>query len=392
MCLKYKYITNPSGILKYCYEFTTGVVYGNSFTMSSIEQQTDTNTNVFMQESGQPVFGISGTYYVDAQDKLVHHAYTNGFCHTDLPYIGRIEHIDYQKIYSFGNEDTVNSAFFGNIHPDEGETTDIVQSILSTISLPRISALSAHPYAEIMGRRDAVIPWKRKEIDLPSDVIWMSDTKEVQKGDPSAAKGIKVDLNRQFFISENAQTFEEAIHELHYPQAKLCARLLQDSPSLRTLFSFHEDLEFGNMIPDRYWKEGDEQRAGYYMYYYLSGGHGNLQRKQMIHQLHDETVRQLSLNGFGVFNGIDDLTDPYLGYRSINGCIADDKKHLGHPESLNGSFEEFAVETGKRNLSKITASFAFEIPGKMSYEQKQQMLGILIESFILPFTEFEKMF
>jgi hypothetical protein len=366
------------------------IAYKNYFVyMIMIEIPTQSIIKVSPGENEDGSISVSGTYFLDSDHTIKNISSTDRVLNHPLPYSGILEHLDYRKVCVGDGSESMRTAFIGNIHPDESETVEIVKDVLATRTFPRIEVMASHPLADVLNRRDYVVPYTEARGILPSDIIWMNNGKETEENDVLAKKGVKIDLNRQFIIEPHAKTFDDVLAAIPYAPARLLTYILRDNPTVHTIFSFHEDMEFGNFDPHTSILDSREIRAGYYFYYNIMDSSRKSSERKIIQTLHAQTVQQLADAGFGVFNGIDDPNDSYLGLRSVNGCIAQNVKHKNEKTKFTGSFEEFAVELGRRGIGTSASSFVFEIPGKMRYEEKYRMVQILFRSFITPYIDFQ---
>lgn len=165
----------------------------------------------------------------------------------------------------------------------------------------------------------------------------------IPKASPSAVRQRtrfnqeKIDLNRNFFDDTQSSEVKIIMNIVKKYKFDLCV-------------SFHEDPE-------------QEE-----FYCYDSGEGQNCFKIKGFQQV-------VCAYGFKLFNGIDDRSDPALGYQFIDG-------YIGMPPDFylqnNGTFENWAIRRGiiKRILT-------LEIPGKLPKNKKQQLVELFFGHVIL---------
>lgn len=206
-----------------------------------------------------------------------------------------------------------------------------------------------------------------------------------------------INLNRQFFIEENARNWEDIEKTIQYPEAKMFLQLIKDSPELRYLFSIHEDPEHGTDDEIIRKKNAGKTEllfgnAGVYFYDSHFDENNDLDQ-ELIQKLHKNLVDRLVKCGFRILNGLDSEGDSNLGFSAERGYInqpniTKDGKRAKSSKALEDAF----VEIGRLGLTgkddqKIQAQRAFclEIPGRLSTRRKAELLKIYQEELIVPF-------
>lgn len=142
-----------------------------------------------------------------------------------------------------------------------------------------------------------------------------------------------IDLNRHFF------------EKTHIKEAQVIILFLKKY-TFEVGISFHEDID---------------QKA---FYLYDSG--------YLLHDPRLEKLRRaVTQNGIQLLNGVDDPEDPALGYSFVDGY-----GYFSNSEKVNthGMFAEWAI---KANV--IKHSLTFEIPGKISVDQKNNLVYDLLK-------------
>lgn len=207
----------------------------------------------------------------------------------------------------------------------------------------------------------------------------------------------KLNLNRQFPISENAQDWEDIEKTIRYPEARMFLQLIKDNPDIKYLFSIHEDPEHGIDDAITYKQNTDKKELllgddGVYFYdAYFDAN--NDPDHDLVVRLHQNLVDKLVQNGFRILNGIDAPDDPDLGFLAKQGYINQPIIGLKGERTENSkTLEDAFVEIGRlkllgKNEQQIQAKRAFclEIPGRLSRERKALLLRIYQEELIVPF-------
>jgi len=121
--------------------------------------------------------------------------------------------------------------------------------------------------------------------------------------------------------------------------------------------SFHEDWEL----------------ADFYMYDILGPHHNH-----PIHQHFQSLTNNLSTLNVGMLNGVDDTTDPNLGYSFTNGYRA--FPYEGIQKHEDGSLDSWLVRNGVSRRA-----FNPEIPKKSPQEVKDAIVDAFFSHIILPF-------
>lgn len=297
-----------------------------------------------------------------------------------IPLPSRVRRLDYAVIPpGAGNPAHIRAAVLSKIHPDEEEVSTVLQKLL-TPELPRIEAHNPHNLASILNRRGYVVPMSRlKSFFVPEENrIPMKNYKEHKHG----KLGMQIDLNRQFRLSKNIATFEDVYKRVPYEEAKLLIRLFQRYPHIQYVFSFHEDEDRGAMdVP------GGRGRAskqdGFYMYDMVADER-NDPEKATIMALVDQLREKLLRSGFFLYSGVDDKTDPVLGFRAEAGYIYQPNIDSWGVFKLDTTLESAAVLLGQAGLLQVKRAFTFEIPYKLSMKRKSRMVRTILNSFVKP--------
>lgn len=303
-----------------------------------------------------------------------------------LPYAGRVDRLEYNMVTEGGDESTAKAGFVCKIHPDESDISGILHGALSVRSLPRFEIMNAHPLADLIGRREYIMPVSPSVGGLPLEgIIWMKDGREVAQKVPEAVMGMKIDLNRMFPTNPDAKTPEEAVAGIRYSTARMFVEFLRDHPSMKYLFTFHEDLEFDAGPPPGNSPNGHgHYPGGFYLYDTVRDARFDSDRKR-VRNLHRQLGKHLNAAGYSMYSGIDDPGDPDLGFVMRGGyTYAPVIGRDGHP-IFSRTLEHMSVELGRWGIGGVERAFCIEIPGRMTSGQKTQMVGILMESFIEPF-------
>ncbi|MFZ2024682.1 MAG: hypothetical protein WAV51_00140 [Microgenomates group bacterium] len=326
------------------------------------------------------------TLFLDASNTMqertvpVHNRPRIHFEDRTLPTENMVEHLDYTVVRPENVSDPVEVALIGGLHANESEAPEIASVLFAKKSFPRIEAWNVNVAAGMLGTRGWVQPVADKEIVPVRDRIRMNNTKEVKRG---GKVGRKMDINRQFPIPEDAKSWDDVYDALSYPEAKLLLTMVKDNPDLKYLFAFHEDLEFGHndqvaSVTESLARDG--------MYFYDTPPDARTDAdKQMIDGLKTNLATALTDVGFSLFHGVDDPTDPALGYVADHGYIYQPNVDEKGVRKLDGTFESAIVELGRLGLTDIDRAFSFEVPGGLVLERKKQMMEIITNTFILPF-------
>ena len=327
------------------------------------------------------------TLFLDAsntiQEKIVpaHNRPRIHFEDRTLPTENIVEHLDYTIVRPENKQDPVKVALIGGLHADESEAPEIASELFVKKDLPRLEAWNVNVAAGMLGTRGWVQPVVDKEIVPVRDrIIRMKNTKEVKRG---GVAGRKMDLNRQFSIPEDAKSWGDVYDALSYPEAKLLTKMMQDNPDLKYAFVFHEDSTCGH---NEQIQRGVEQlgRDGFYFYDVAKDARTDGD-KHMIDGLQTSLATALTDAGFSLFHGVDDPTDPALGYVADHGYIYQPNVNEKGVRKLDGTFESAIVELGRLDIADIDRAFTFEVPGGLALERKQQMIEIITNKFIMPF-------
>lgn len=211
--------------------------------------------------------------------------------------------------------------------------------------------------------------------------------KEINSSSSDFRIAKKINLNRQFPISENVQSLDQAIQDFTWPESKLLAEATKDLPNAKFIFSMHEDPEYSKDFGEGQELDSDE---GFYFYdmYYSDQEDTD---KELVLQLKENLANKLKEAKFYIMSGIDDPNDPSLGLEADHGYIEQpiiDKD--GQMNEVDGTYETAMVALGQKGLLNIERAFCFEIPGKINQERKLELLNILQEEFIIPFLKAKK--
>lgn len=161
--------------------------------------------------------------------------------------------------------------------------------------------------------------------------------------------------------------------EISHPQAVLLAELLKNYPDLEFLFSFHEDTR---------WNSPDDYVPKFYIYDVSRTG--NEKDQQTVTNLCKELIAKIKkkFRDNIVHSGIDDY--------ELQIEIDDGYKLTPAVDFEVGDFETYAVETGRIGKSKIKRAFFFEIPTDLTIAEKDKMVALILNDFIIPFLEFKR--
>ena len=297
-----------------------------------------------------------------------------------LPTENIVEHLDYTVVRPENTPDPVKVALIGGLHANEAEAPQIASELFVKKDIPRIEAWNVNVAAGMLGTRGWVRPVVDKEIVPEMERAQMKNSRQVLW---IGHEGRKIDLNRQFPIPEDAKSWGDVYDALSYPEAKLLTKMMQDNPDIQYTFVFHEDPRWGGHEQAT---PGVEQlgRDGFYFYDVARDARTD-RDKQIIDGLKTNLSTALTDEGFSLFHGVDDPTDPALGYVADHGYIYQPNVDEKGVRKLDGTFESAIVEFGRLGLSNIDRAFTFEVPGKLTSERKTQMIEIITNTFITPF-------
>lgn len=206
--------------------------------------------------------------------------------------------------------------------------------------------------------------------------------KKINSQSPDFRLAKKINLNRQFPISEEVQSLEQAIQGFTWPEAKLLVEATKDLPNARFVFSMHEDPEYSKDFGEEQELDSDE---GFYFYDMYYSDQKDMD-KELILRLKENLAKKLKEAKFYIMSGIDDPNDPSLGLEADHGYIEQPiVDQNGKMNEVDGTYETAMVALGQKGLLSIERAFCFEVPGKISQERKVKLLDILQEEFIVPF-------
>lgn len=309
-----------------------------------------------------------GYYYMGDDNSIKHDT------HPPDMYSARLEHIAYTQVNEPDNK-APTTCFITRIHPNEKQTASIMERVLHHNPSPRLEITHPHLLAEQLGtrgRRYFIIQPHPDEIITPKEKIVMES--QAPDGNHWSVIGKKIDFNRQFPVDPKAGTYTDIMQGLSYINAQLLFQLLWDNPNLHYLFSFHEDVyRKGNV--------GDGPKAGLYIYDCAPDARSDTQI-DFASTLHAQLARELTKEGFSVYNGIDARA---LRNKVQNGRVYQPNIDAQGTRKLDKSLESFAVELARLGLGNIQRSFCFEIPGKLTVPRKTEMVTIIMRSFVQPF-------
>lgn len=194
----------------------------------------------------------------------------------------------------------------------------------------------------------------------------------------------KINLNRQFPVTEQMRSIEDLDRVMTYSEAQLMLQATVDMPNVKYIFTMHEDPEF---TKDNGQDDELHSDEGFYFYdaHYT---HDNDPDRELVVRLKNELADELLRNNFFILSGIDDPNDPDLGFYADRGYIDQpiiDKD--GQVTGIDGTYESGMVALGQKGLLKVERAFCFEIPGGIAPERKKLLLRILQEKFIVPFLQ-----
>lgn len=302
-----------------------------------------------------------------------------------FPFEGILERLDYAVVQE--QTDTprpIEVALIGGIHADEERAPMIAASLFSDKQFPRIEAWNTHSMAGVLGKRGWVRPIPPEEGThqqvLARNRIRMNNAKEVDSG---GVVGEMVDLNRQFPIPETAKTWEDVWKTVQYPEARLLLQMAKEHPSVKYLFSFHEDPEFGYGERPQ---PGMEQltRDGVYFYDMCPDARTDTDAA-LVTMLKNHLSTALTRDGFSMFHGVDDPNDPDLGYIADHGYIYQPIVNTQGERKLDNTFESGMVELGRLGLINIKRAMSFEVPSGLDPERKYAIMDCIINTCIIPF-------
>lgn len=237
------------------------------------------------------------------------------------------------------------------IHGDETSICLLMKKVFEDSQIPRIQILYANEEVEFLHSRGS----------------YKGPTKTNKQPDIC-------DLNRLFHV-RNKNKWRKLYHQEKHMEVKCLIKLIRDNPQLRTVFSFHEDMDFGDLDNIYDIKRQNSCEEGFYFYHITDNEVP--EDKIVIGCLKQYLIGCLKKEGFVIFKGID---DPMLNNSAIQ------KGFIDHPTPKDdGSFENAIVEMSRYGLTNIAHAFTFEIPGKLSLERKELMLQIIKKEFIEPF-------
>lgn len=192
----------------------------------------------------------------------------------------------------------------------------------------------------------------------------------------------KINLNRQFPVDENTETFDGSRRAMTWPEARILATATADLPNAQYIFSMHEDPEY-----DKDGGSGEELDADQGFYFYdVHYSFNDDPDRELVLGLKEELANALKAEGFFIMSGVDDVNDPNLGFSADHGYINQPIINRDNQmDEVDGTYETAMVALGQKNILKIERAFCFEIPGKISSDRKTALLNILQEKFIMPF-------
>jgi hypothetical protein len=254
---------------------------------------------------------------------------------------GSTEILEYEK---HGLEP--QAMFVTRIHGDEGEIGEVLPEVVDNLAAENPADLGE--YVAVYNANPEAVAAGTREFE-------------------------GVDLNREFRIAHITNT-----------RAKLLEEVLLANPSLKYIFSFHEDPEGEIEIVDK-WGKRVTLPVDFYMYDTPLWATVNTDavpddnEDGLINKLKRELMINLKKAGFRVYTGIDDIKDKALGHFAEDGYI-----HYPADTDPDGSFEYYAAYLGSIGKTETKRSFTFDIPAKLSREQKIKMTEIIFRSFITP--------
>lgn len=333
----------------------------------------------------------AGCFYFDPQGELISLPRPdagNRIIHMDssMSYEARVERLDFRTVTPENDNQPPEVLMVGGLHADEEEVPGLAIEVMANLPFGRVEAWNTHILASMLGMREAVVPIKAEETLTERQIAWMKNGRKTEKNNDSIA-GKKIDLNRQFNLLGDEKDFDEVMRRLDYPEAKMLMSLMRNNSSIKTVFSFHEDPEFGaddnpDIKPER------KTRGGFY-FYDMAANAGNDQEKEMVAKLAKRLVEELSKRNFKIHHGLDDPDDPDLGCWSEDGLIYQPNINEKGERVFDNTFESAVIELGKGRLelNNVERAFAFEVPKALSRERKVEMLEVIRDNFIRPYLE-----
>jgi hypothetical protein len=316
----------------------------------------------------------AGSYYFDQDNKLVLKKRPDTgdqIANVDysMPPQAEVERLDFRIVTVENDNRPPLVLMIGGLHADEEEVPELAIKILAKIPYSRVESWNTHILASVLGMREAIVPvLDNEKLDDRQKIFIKNGRKAEENG--GGVIGKKIDLNRQFKINSEERDFDTVISKLNYPEAKMLMYLMMNNPEIETVFSFHEDPEFG--YSDNPESKPDEgTRDGFYLYD-IAGDARNDKERETIKELETRLVKKLLDHNFKIHNGIDDPGDPSLGHRSENGLIYQPNVNEAAIRNIDGSFESAAVELGRLGINKVNRAFSFEIPKGLSRERKEK--------------------
>lgn len=147
-------------------------------------------------------------------------------------------------------------------------------------------------------------------------------------------------------------TNEQDLNRLFTPEARepevIANQQIVSPHSFELCLNFHEDYE----------------RTEFYFY----------DSHLMPEAARSRMERELTSNGFELYTGVDDPSDPMLNFEIKDGYFSAEKTKM-NPDS--GMFSDYLIanQIARRSL-------VFEIPGLLSQDQKDSLVHLLLEQYI----------
>lgn len=250
----------------------------------------------------------------------------------------------------------------------EGIEAERLQGIISSIS---------DLYNKVETRRIAQDLFKKHSLELRRYAKEYLKPKEQRQN--TVKIGYKVNLNREFYLKPGDKSWSAIFKRAKHQESKILQKILSANPQLKYVFSIHEDSDFDG-------GEFASNKGGFYFYDTWGKNHTDELASQLS-RLRERLMNSVTLAGIAIHSGVDDDSDPTLGYTSKKGYVQMPLKLKNGKLKLDGSFEGFAVFTGHVGLTQIQRAFCFEIPGKMPTKKKKKLLQIIRDEFMVPFLE-----
>lgn len=297
----------------------------------------------------------------------------------------RAERIDYRVVTKPGVAQTsVPVGYVGHVHPDETESVTALVSDLAQREIPRLEIFKANILGAVEDQRGHVAPHQlatnhRQAVDEYRQ-FKMSNGRVRESNDADAVWGRRIDLNRHALIIGKPLTMDEAIAQLPIAELRLFFEAIRSQTALKLMVMVHEDSEFGADTPEQL----AQGRHGVYFYDTVYDEREDSDH-QLVLQLVNSWRQAVLAAGMTLFTGIDDPTDPYLGYEIDNGYEYRSTMTKDGQETVDGTLEAALVKLGGIGLNTIERVFVLEVPGKYSPEQKKQVITLFNDTVVVPY-------